>query len=305
MKFLYRKFLTALVFLFFAFNVKAVNDTLTIGQVFDLKVGDSLYYRPYEFFECHPASGATSTCYNYLPLKGFTVLSKQISSDTVNYVLQCLPSGSQDTVAINNLNSYITTYQGVLNNSTQHCSFLNIHGIDSFAINHSFNSGTELVGMKSNTLRIGYFESGIVITYLERVGIFSSVFSALEYIPGFPMGIPGGNGINLVYYKSDSTLWIDSSSFGYFYNSISEQKPSPTFHLFPNPATDELTITNENDAPVDVYIYDMLGNCVLTHKNFSVNMGSINVFFLPPGYYLLNLTERHGFSSAKGFIIAR
>ena len=77
------------------------------------------------------------------------------------------------------------------------------------------------------------------------------------------------------------------------------------FTLYPNPATDELTITTENRTPVDIYIYDMLGNCVLSHKNFSGNMISLKVNHLPPGYYLLKLTDQHGLSSSKGFIIAR
>lgn len=303
MKFFRPKFLTALLFLFFAFNAKAVNDTLTIGQVFDLKVGDSLYYRSYEFFECHPFPGATSTCYQYQPIGGFTVISKQITGDTLTYILQCLTSLAQDTVRLNNLNSSITTYKGPLDQPFI-CAPFNVYALcDSNAISCSFNSGS-IISRMSNAINVGYFESGQTVEFLEKVGLFSSRYSALEYIwMGGSMGIPGGNGIDLVYYKSDSSLWIDSAV--YFYNSISSPTPAPTFRLYPNPATDELTITTENQTPADIYIYDMLGNCVLTHKNFSGNMISLKVNHLPPGYYLLKLTDQHGLSSSKGFIIAR
>ncbi len=76
------------------------------------------------------------------------------------------------------------------------------------------------------------------------------------------------------------------------------------FQLYPNPASDELTITTETNEPVDVAVYDMLGNCVLSHKNFSHNSSKVFLNRIPPGYYLLRLTSSHGLSSSKGFIIA-
>lgn len=84
-------------------------------------------------------------------------------------------------------------------------------------------------------------------------------------------------------------------------------KSSPSFSLFPNPATDELTITTQggNSSPFDINIYDVAGKCLRTYKNIPDNMADIDVRLLPPGYYLLKLTTGHQRPATKGFIIAR
>lgn len=40
-------------------------------------------------------------------------------------------------------------------------------------------------------------------------------------------------------------------------------------------------------------------------KNFSDNLGNLEVSSLPTGYYYLKLTDEHFNSATKGFIIAR
>lgn len=81
----------------------------------------------------------------------------------------------------------------------------------------------------------------------------------------------------------------------------------PNKGISPNPATDELTVTFErgNSSSFDIYIYDITGNCVLTHKNISQTRVAEKRNFLPPGYYVLKLTDGRSLSAAKGFIIAR
>ncbi len=77
------------------------------------------------------------------------------------------------------------------------------------------------------------------------------------------------------------------------------------FRLYPNPATDELTITTETNEPVDVSVYDMLGNELRSIQNSSANSIKVKVSDLSAGCYLLKLTSSRGLSSSKGFIIAR
>jgi hypothetical protein len=80
-----------------------------------------------------------------------------------------------------------------------------------------------------------------------------------------------------------------------------------SFHLFPNPANDEITITTEteNEAPFDAYVYDIAGNCVLAHKGITQSRVQLKVNSLPLGYYFLKLTDSNSLLATKGFVIAR
>lgn len=298
MNFFCRKTFTAFLFLSFAFNARAVNDTLTIQQAFDWKVGDSLYYRPYEFFQCHPAPGVNSTCYQYYPLRGFTVSSRQTLGDTIQFVLQCTENPMADTVMVSHLDSGITAFPGM-----SVCYIIFETAVcDSGAISCSFNSLFWLGALKGNTISIGYHETGVTSTYLEKIGVFTSQYSALEY----QMGVPGGNGVSLAYYKSDSITWIDSTLF--YYNNISEQTTTPTFQLSPNPANETITLNAEKSAssePFNVLVYDITGACVRNIQPNSIRSLTIPVNDLSPGYYVIKVSNGNHYLAAKGFIIAR
>ncbi len=302
MKFFYRKFLAAFVFLFFAFNAKAVNDTLTIRQTFDLKVGDTLVYRVYEFVDFYSSGFGVVRIYTESRV-GFTIISKVISGDTMNLNFRCLSLNvvHEDSSSIENIDSSITLYQGPIKNVYESCSFFGIYGLDSFAVYPvEFSSGFKMDSLKSNTRHFAYFEADETITYIEKIGLFS--YEIIGWADGFP-GTPGGHGAQLIFYKSDSTTWIDSAR--YFYTGISEPTTSLSFHLFPNPTNDELTVTTDAEGVYSVSIYDVTGNCVAAPKNFSTNLVHIKVNHLPQGYYYLKLTDEHNNNTTKGFVISR
>jgi len=301
MKFFYPKFLPAILFLFFAFNAKAVNDsTLTIRQVFDWKVGDSLIYNTTEgcayFVGGHTEYISTTYLTHFV-----SILSRQDYSDSLVYGINV--NGVIHSIVIRDIDSSAEKFDGEV--------LFGILGCHSSPWNCS-NSNCDTTNFVSSVFgnRFGVEVNSLLVdnylrfSVIKDLGLLSRGEGGQSYCGLYP----GGRDVSLVYYKSDSTTWIDSVL--YFYTNISEQTPAPTFHLYPNPATDELTITTESKAPVDVYIvdvyiYDMLGNCVLSHKNFSHNLVDIDVSLIPPGYYLLKLTDQHGLSSSKGFIIAR
>ncbi len=288
MKFLHRKLLTALLFLFLGFNAKAVNDTLTIGQAFDWQVGDTFMYRHFTaYFITYP-----QTVYNQL--EGFTVLSRTNYTDSIVYQVEYFNPSTTGFMTFKNPDSSVTTLGG-----GYHVVFFGFMPFCDTLFNWCHQSSH--IDSVHSFLTVNYqtssFDATFSAVYKEQIGVW------WKYNPmwGTPAP-PVGTGISLAYYSSGSFSWLDSTLY---YTGISSPTPTPTFHLSPNPVTDRLSITTETDAPVDVLIYDMLGNCVLTHKNFSHNQVDINVHLIPPGYYLLKLTDRQGLSSSKGFIIAR
>ncbi len=294
MKFFYRKFLAAFVFLVFAFNAKAVNDTLTIGQAFNWKVGDTLVYRPFRW--CDSFTG-----YNAYQI-GFEVMARTSFPDSILYSIQYFGNSNLDTMLFINLDSTVTGNFKYDEGWHINCfDLLHLCPMPYCPGQIYFDSNFY------NYLTISrYFDFGEVnysYTASERVGLRHIEMSASEYCYGFPYGRPGGCGSTLIYYHSDTITWMDSTL--YFYNSITEPKTSPSFHLFPNPATDELTVTTETEGTYSVSVYDVMGNCVSAPKNFSDNLFHIKVNHLSQGYYYLKLTDGHSNATTKSFIVAR
>lgn len=286
MKFFCRKFLTAFMFLFFAFNAKAVNDTLTIGQAFDWSVGDTLIYRQY--FETVFAQPIIT----YQGLKGFTVTARTDYTDSIVYQVKYIDN-TPDSIVINMIDSPVTAFK--LNNSlvasTLQC--------DTYALDCQLDSHIDSINSFLTTYFYVYTQDvGSCATFKEKVGLWNRGFLG----NGFQVP-PVGNGIFLVYYSSGSFSWMDTA----LYNGISEQiqQGTTSFHLFPNPASDELTITTEAEDVYSVLVYDIMGNCVAAPKNFFDNLFHIKVNHLAAGYYYLKLTGVHSYSTTKGFIVAR
>ena len=295
MKYLYQKLTAALLLLLLGFNAKATSDTLTIGQVFDWSVGDTFIYKSAQRHVTFDYNGYATES-NDTGRVGFVVDSRQNFTDSILYSFRYFNDTAIKYLAITHINNTIDTFDQLpdINLAIGVCNFrpefwsttlfsfpdltLNNLTTDSFYFTLGdatyISAFTEKVGIKNNHYDFVYWGSHIWERYYTNCSI------------------------NLVYYKSAST--------GYIYSDVKKiPTPAPTFLLYPNPATDELTITTQTDAPVDVFIYDMPGNCVLAHKNFRPNLGNLKVTSLTPGYYVLKLTDQHGLASSKGFIIAR
>ncbi len=86
---------------------------------------------------------------------------------------------------------------------------------------------------------------------------------------------------------------LDSSVPHCMTTGITESAPSPAPSLFPNPATDAVTITTNTEEPSEVSLYDITSRMLL-HQRFTRST-SINIESLAKGIYLLEIasgTER-------------
>jgi hypothetical protein len=286
------------LFLFFAFNAKAVNDTLTIGQAFDWKVGDTLVYRTFTWMDAGPPYG---TVYSYSGNHGFAVNNRNNLSDTIVYHITW-SSGNTDTLILSQLDSLITKFSySILYPYFGGCQDLQgMPSSDSSWAHGSFNSfqPAPIDSLASNNILYPCCHGGWNILFTEKIGVRYADFGSLDF---WPSGQEGGCGIKLVYYKSDSVRWIDPD----FYTSIPEPSPALSFHLFPNPATDGIIVSAQNQYPINISIYDIAGKCLRTVQTTSDGSLSIHIGDFPSGYYLLKVTDQNLLSASKGFVIAR
>lgn len=305
MKFLLRKFLAITVTLFVAFSAKATNDTLTIGQAFDWSVGDTLSY--VEFTYVDYGAPQYNRQYFYGPVHSIVVISRSDFIDSTIYITKN-ENDSIFTTTITHIDSFPISFDyKSIYPITLGCGSLQVvPNCDSPLVVycntyvHNYN-GHFFDSLLPTIVSFGGNEWGWFITYIKGIGIEESVYTSKE---------SGNCGIKLVYYKSDSIAWIDSAF--YFPTNISETTKPTSFHILPNPATDEITLTTETDAPADIFIYDITGNCLRTITKQSAFPVTINTTDLPAGYYLLKLKHNtsssatdNGVAYSKGFIIAR
>ncbi len=100
-------------------------------------------------------------------------------------------------------------------------------------------------------------------------------------------------------------LYYDPS-FAEPYVGISEYDgPKPEVRLWPNPATDKITIESEEEFPiVSVSVADMQGTILtLLPVNDDVRC-TLNVHNLAPGTYIAHVQTKAGISDVK-FVVVR
>lgn len=84
---------------------------------------------------------------------------------------------------------------------------------------------------------------------------------------------------------------------------MAEQASMETnFHIFPNPASNAITITSALNSDVDITISNMLGQTVLNEKREIFGKQKVDVSELPNGAYIVNLKTLKG-SLTKKIII--
>jgi len=112
-------------------------------------------------------------------------------------------------------------------------------------------------------------------------------------------------------YRSASALAIRlknrqlDNHFGYNWELIEKQKvvsgtdiPNPGIRIYPNPATDYLSVEKNTTGPLQVRIYTLVGHCVGAWELHE--SGSIDISRLTPGMYLIQLG-----SSTQRLIVRR
>jgi hypothetical protein len=66
------------------------------------------------------------------------------------------------------------------------------------------------------------------------------------------------------------------------------------FRLFPNPATNTLTLTSDSQKINQIAIYDLKGSLVLENSNTNTLRQEINISALTPGLYITEVTSENG-----------
>ncbi|MCF6306386.1 MAG: T9SS type A sorting domain-containing protein [Flavobacteriaceae bacterium] len=93
----------------------------------------------------------------------------------------------------------------------------------------------------------------------------------------------------------------DSAEYEW-YTLSTQDSFSVNFTLFPNPITNEFFISIDNTSEkVNVTIYNILGEIILTEKNYQSNT-SVDVQNLNSGIYFVSITDENGNTSIKRLI---
>jgi hypothetical protein len=94
---------------------------------------------------------------------------------------------------------------------------------------------------------------------------------------GVPIPIYGNNGS----YYFTSPLTNDA-----FFTST-EEKNLSQLRIYPNPAFDFIVIEWPNSENADIFIYSQLGQLIATSSVAGESLSTIDIQYLPPGYYLI------------------
>ncbi|WP_248724111.1 DM13 domain-containing protein [Seonamhaeicola sp. ML3] len=117
----------------------------------------------------------------------------------------------------------------------------------------------------------------------------------------FTVAIPNGQDIRdydkVFFYCLEFNAFWDFGSFTSFSNlncnllSINDIELEALVKVYPNPASDKITIDNSTQLPVSVSIFSILGKEILKTENFSISNKKINLSSLKAGVYLLRVTS--------------
>lgn len=75
--------------------------------------------------------------------------------------------------------------------------------------------------------------------------------------------------------------------------------------LYPNPVANAITISSENSAELDVFIYDAMGNNLFTQKNVESFPYRVSISHFPKGCYVLKVMNKIGTTTCRRFIVDR
>ncbi len=177
-----------------------------------------------------------------------------------------------------------------------------VYGIDGFATPYAYKEGTD------TKILVGSI-SGQIFEY-----IFPSVSSPTvsytllnNYVNGINVGAQSSPCFEDINNDAMRDLFVGNASGGLsFYSSKSPNigfnenslNNSNLFSIYPNPTNQNFYIKAENgDQLVNVFIYDLFGQLVLTKKNHQINE-IIQTNNLTKGLYLVNIQSANSNSTA-------
>jgi len=176
-------------------------------------------------------------------------------------------------------------------------------GGDTMTINIEIKNGTSLVSHPyfSTTATVSSWTSFNIpfptYTTADSVSIYLSTYALVDTTGGASNAVgPSGN----------SVLYIDNLNFDNLITSVQEQISENTaFRLYPNPASNIVTLNIENATKTDLtmYIYNVIGTLVKS-ETLKQNQRQINIGDLSNGVYMVALKSKD-FTENQRLIIQR
>lgn len=108
--------------------------------------------------------------------------------------------------------------------------------------------------------------------------------------------------------QAAQTVVFDSLDFWYRFvetpNQIQKNHPESCVKIYPNPASQSLTIETNGEIVKEIVIYNELGMAVTTLHPTNLSQTQISISHLPNGYYIAEIYSGKGVSHQK-FIVAK
>jgi hypothetical protein len=199
------------------------------------------------------------------------------------------------------------------NNNITSLNFDNVNEI-LFALNDTYNESFDFIGRNIVELDIA---TGTVITRGELVEFPSYIggSSAFDQTTGtfFLVGIDTSDQLKMIGFDTDLNTYVT----GYVPGNVSEivcdnskfaksaytvginQEAGIDFEMYPNPVTDMLSIVIDMDGPVSVQIFSAIGDLVYSKNFVSSGKLDLDLSYLTPGLYAVNLIGSNQSASEK------
>ena len=87
-------------------------------------------------------------------------------------------------------------------------------------------------------------------------------------------------------------------TYQYFVNSTKSQDPSTSFHIYPNPATEQLTISSDSSTKTAISVIDVHGS-VVKQLEYSNKKHVLDMSQYSSGIYLFSIRTDRGTNTRK------
>jgi len=296
----------------FVLGLKAQNDSLTIREAFNWKVGDTLVYKQSQCLTLPGNGQGAPPTYNcrHFGHFGFNVISRTDLNDTIIYIVNWF-TNELDTLMLTSTNNNVKKiafstlfdmmyYRVGDTNYSSYCSQLefavscdSVNVIDDCIM--SYYTDSIINSLKVVKIELPIFEMKYNINYVEKIGLKDIEFTALEYLGSY-----GGCGMSLVYYKSDSLMWVDSSLL---YTDVNDVKTKEIdFTIYPNPTTTNFIVTLPS-ATKQITITNTLGQVLQTHETGKEG-NQLQISLPESGTYFVHVTTTNATVTKKVICMA-
>lgn len=192
-------------------------------------------------------------------------------------------------------------YEGNSTFNTSGCP--NMNELTFPVFDYAWNGGGSVIG--------GYVYRGTEYSDLQNVYIFADIDGMISTIdenevyidqgifPGTWVGF--GEDINNKLYATNLNGNIYKIVGGVL--SIEDNTLKNAITLFPNPATNQLTLTSDNQVIERITIYDVKGSLILEEINVNTFSKNINVSGLTSGLYITEIATEDGNKFAQKLVI--